>query len=115
MKMKITLKNLPFKKKTYEVKQSVKNMRKTYALQLAFAQNTDNEGKSDDEIVAGILDSFDTAIEYITNMLKLSDAQAEKLEDDLDTTQLFNIANSIAMQLMGVNPDDLKTDEPSKE
>lgn len=113
--MKITLKDLPFKKKTYEVKQSVKNMRKTYALQLTFAQNTDNDGKSDDEIVAGILDSFDVAIEYITKMLKLSDAQAEKLEDDLDTTQLFNIANSIAMQLMGVNPDDLKTDEPSKD
>lgn len=115
--MKITLKYLPFKKKTYEVKQSVKNMRKTYALQLTFAQNTDNDGKSDDEIVAGILDSFDTAIEYITKMLKLTESQSEKLEDELDTTQLFNIANSIAMQLMGVNPDDLKeedNDKPSK-
>lgn len=43
--MKITLEKLPFKRKTYDIKQSVKNMRKTYKLQLVFSQNGDMEGK----------------------------------------------------------------------
>lgn len=110
--MKITIKELPLKKKTYEVKQSVKNMRKTYKMQLAFAENTDMDDKDNKEIMAGVVESFDVALNYIKDILKLSDKDVDKIEDELDQNQLFEVANKVAMDLMGVKPEDL--DDPKK-
>lgn len=110
--MKITVKKLPLKKKTYEVKRSVKNMRKTYKMQLAFAENTDMDGKDNKEIMAGVVESFDVALNYIKDILKLSDKDVDKIEDELDQNQLFEVANKVAMDLMGVKPEDL--DDPKK-
>lgn len=111
--MKITLQGIPFKKKTYEVKQSVKNMRKTYKLQLVFSKTQDMEGKSDEEAVDTLLEAFDTAIDYISSLLKLSDKQKEELED-LEQTQLIELANQIAMKLMGMSEADLKENDKKK-
>lgn len=111
--MKITLEKLPFKKKTYEIKQSVKNMRKTYKLQLVFSQNGDMEGKTDEELVEAMLDTFDEAIDYVSSLLKLSDKQTEELED-LSQDELLDTANTIAMKLMGIKAEDVQADSKKK-
>ena len=111
--MKITLEKLPFKKKTDDVKQSVKNMRKTYKLQLVFSQNGDLEGKTDEELVEAMLDTFDEAINYVSSLLKLNDKQAEELED-LSQDELLDTANTIAMKLMGIKEEDIKEDSKKK-
>lgn len=111
--MKITLNKLPFKKKTYDIKQSVKNMRKTYKLQLVFSQNGDMEGKSDEEVVESMLNTFDEAIDYVSSILKLSDKQAEELEE-LSQDDLLETANTIAMKLMGLSEDDVKENSKKK-
>ena len=111
--MKITLEKLPFKKKTYDVKQSVKNMRKTYKLQLVFSQNGDMEGKTDEELVEAMLDTFDEAINYVSSLLKLNDKQAEELED-LSQDELLDTANTIAMKLRGIKEEDIKEDSKKK-
>lgn len=111
--MKITLGKLPFKKKTYDIKQSVKNMRKTYKLQLVFSQNGDLEGKSDEEVVESMLNTFDEAIDYVSSILKLSDKQSEELED-LSQDDLLETANTIAMKLMGLSEDDVKENSKKK-
>lgn len=111
--MKITLEKLPFKKKTYDVKQSVKNMRKTYKLQLVFSQNGDMEGKTDEELVESMLDTFDEAINYVSSLLKLNDKQAAELED-LSQDELLDTANKIAMSLMGIKEEDIKEDSKKK-
>lgn len=111
--MKITLNKLPFKKKTYDIKQSVKNMRKTYKLQLTFAKNGDMEGKTDEELVEGMLNTFDEAINYVSSLLKLNDKQKEELED-LSQDELLDTANTIAMKLMGIKEADVKDDKKSR-
>lgn len=111
--MKITLGKLPFKKKTYDIKQSVKNMRKTYKLQLVFSRNGDMEGKTDEELVEAMLDTFDEAIDYVSTLLNLSDKQKEELED-LSQDELLDTANTIAMKLMGIKAEDIKEDSKKK-
>lgn len=105
--MKINLKDLPFAKKTYDVKASVKNMRLTYKLQLLFAKTNDLENKSDEETVETFLDMFDESEKYIKAVLKLSDKQAEQLED-MEQEALVSTANTIAMKLLGISEDDVK-------
>lgn len=111
--MKITLEKLPFKKKTYDIKQSVKNMRKTYKLQLVFSQNGDMENKTDEELVEQMLDTFDEAINYVSSLLKLNDKQTDELED-LSQDELLDTANTIAMKLMGIKEEDVKEDSKKK-
>lgn len=110
--VKVKLPELPLKKKTYEVKTNVKNMRKTYAMQLAFAKNSDMDNKDDVEIIKDVLASLNDAIDYVQEMLGLSDDDIDKIIDELGQTDIINVANIIAMQLMGIKQED--TEEESK-
>lgn len=111
--MKIKLDKLPFSKKTYEVKQSVRNMRKTYKLQLAFAQNGDMEDKDDEAVVYGMLNTFDTAIKYIASVLKLDDKQTEELED-MTQDDLLNTAKTLSYKLMDIPEEDDSAESKKK-
>lgn len=127
--MKIKLNELPLKNKVFHVKQSVKNMRKTYKLQKHFAEvskkiddltkETDaidpkNANEKDlarlNELNQEMMDvsfkSIDTALDYIYSILKLSDKDIETVEDDLNQNKVVDIANKIAMKLMGVSEED---------
>lgn len=127
--MKIKLNELPLKNKVFHVKQSVKNMRKTYKLQKHFAEvskkiddltkETDaidpkNANEEDlarlNELNQEMMDvsfkSIDTALDYIYSILKLSDKDIETVEDDLNQNKVVDIANKIAMKLMGVSEED---------
>ncbi|WP_290033891.1 phage tail tube assembly chaperone [Ligilactobacillus cholophilus] len=105
--MKIKLDKLPFTKKTYDIKASVKNMRLTYKLQLAFAKTNDLDNKSDEELVNVFLEMFEESEKYLKTVLKLSDKQAEELED-MTQEDLVGTANTIAMKLLGISEDDVK-------
>ena len=129
--MKIKLNELPLKNKVFHVKQSVKNMRKTYKLQKHFAEvskkiddltaETDaidpkNANKEDlarlNELNQEMMDvsfkSIDTALDYIYAILKLSDKDIENVEDNLNQNKVVDIANKIAMKLMGVSEEDVQ-------
>lgn len=111
--MKIKIEKLPLSKKVYDIKSTVKNMRLTYDLQLTFARTTDFANKEDEEVLDSLLDTLDTALAYIQKVLKLSDEQMEKVEDNLEQNDVFEIANLIAMKLMGVT-DQAPTKEEQK-
>lgn len=129
--MKIKLNELPLKNKVFHVKQSVKNMRKTYKLQKHFAEvskkiddltkETDaidpkNANEEDlarlNELNQEMMDvsfkSIDTALDYIYAILKLSDKDIETVEDNLNQNKVVDIANKIAMKLMGVSEEDVQ-------
>ena len=129
--MKIKLNELPLKNKVFHVKQSVKNMRKTYKLQKHFAEvskkiddltkETDaidpkNANEKDlarlNELNQEMMDvsfkSIDTALDYIYSILKLSDKDIETVEDSLNQNKVVDIANKIAMKLMGVSEEDVQ-------
>lgn len=129
--MKIKLSELPLQNKVFHVKQSVKNMRKTYKLQKHFAEvskkiddltaETDaidpkNANKEDlarlNELNQEMMDvsfkSIDTALDYIYAILKLSDKDIENVEDNLNQNKVVDIANKIAMKLMGVSEEDVQ-------
>ncbi|MGX5377566.1 phage tail tube assembly chaperone [Ligilactobacillus sp. LYQ135] len=123
--MKITLESLPLKKKNYEVKQTVKNMRLTQKLQKDFAEtnekinnlkkeidNTENGSDKMSELGMEMLsvpmESTEKAVKYIADVLKLTNKEVEKIEDALEQDEVIKIANEISMKLLGVNPADLE-------
>lgn len=134
--MKIKLSELPLQNKVFHVKQSVKNMRKTYKLQKHFAEvskkiddltnekdaidpknaNEEDLGTEDlarlNELNQEMMDvsfkSIDTALDYIYSILKLSEKDIETVEDNLNQNKVVDIANKIAMKLMGVSEEDVQ-------
>lgn len=117
--MKIKLENLPLKKKTYEVRSTVKNMRLTYRVQKDFAsvgkridelqkeldrvESEDKNAGNDiaERIMDESMESIDDALDYVYAILKLSDEDIEKVEDNLNQNEAIDLANEIAVKLMG--------------
>lgn len=117
--MKIKLENLPLKKKTYEVRPTVKNMRLTYRVQKDFAsvgkridelqkeldrvESEDKNAGNDiaERIMDESMESIDDALDYVYAILKLSDEDIEKVEDNLNQNEAIDLANEIAVKLMG--------------
>lgn len=136
--MKITLKELPLSKKTYNVRQSVKNMRLTYAIQKEFAKDgkeidslqnkltkisdqnelSDEEVREQETITEKILDismkSVDDALNYVYKILHLSDKEIDKVEDNLEQSDAVSLANTIAITLMGGEVDEDTSDLKSE-
>lgn len=136
--MKITLKELPLSKKTYNVRQSVKNMRLTYAIQKEFAKDgkeidslqnkltkisdqnelSDEEVREQETITEKILDismkSVDDALTYVYKILHLSDKEIDKVEDNLEQSDAVSLANTIAITLMGGEVDEDTSDLKSE-
>lgn len=123
--MKITLESLPLKKKNYEVKQTVKNMRLTQKLQKDFAEtrekleklqkeidNTEKGSDKMEELGREMLEvpmlSAEKAVDYIVDVLKLKTKEVDKIEDSLEPSEVITIANEISMKLLGIEPDDLE-------
>ena len=136
--MKITLKELPLSKKKYDVRQTVKNMRLTYAIQKEFAKDgkeiddlqnkltkisdqeelTDEEVKEQETITEKILDismkSVDDAVNYVYKILHLTDKEIDKVEENLEQSDAVSLANTIAITLMGGEVDEDTSDEKSE-
>lgn len=136
--MKITLKELPLSKKKYDVRQTVKNMRLTYAIQKEFAKDgkeiddlqnkltkisdqeelTDEEVKEQETITEKILDismkSVDDALNYVYKILHLTDKEIDKVEENLEQSDAVSLANTIAITLMGGEVDEDTSDLKSE-
>ncbi len=93
--------------KRFQVKASNKNIRKTYELQLMLAQSEDIADDEPVESIKATLKLTNDVFAYVVDILKLTDKQAEKL-DDLESTQVIEISNHIAMRLMGLSEEDIK-------
>lgn len=144
--MRIEVKDLPetFKKKTFEVKHSIKNVRLTTKIQKDFAKMgkemddcqdiiTKNDKqlkelrdikhpsknnqkdierleKDNQEIGEKLFDlkadSTEKALDYIYGILKFSDDEIDKFEEEVDDDKVFDISNSIVFQMLGIKPDD---------
>lgn len=94
--------------KSFEVKESNKNMRKTWVLQKAMAKMAiDREQSGDDaadfeSALDGMMEMQDTTIAYIVDILGLSEAQAEKIQDkSFEDTIAF--AQRIAAEIMHID------------
>lgn len=100
--------------KKFTVKQSNKNMKLTYKLQLKMAQVDDAEGKSPVEQVQLMLELTDRITEYITAILKLTTKQQAVLED-LENDATFALSNHITQRMLGMTEQEIKDSQNSEE
>ncbi|MGX6408387.1 phage tail tube assembly chaperone [Weissella confusa] len=99
--MKISFKEL--RKAPFEVKASVKNLKKTYAVQLKLATLEDStQNDTPVESLQAVLAALDSVTEYIVDMLKLKPAEIEALEE-LSQEDVMTIAQRLNMRLMGMS------------
>lgn len=98
--MKIAFKEL--RKAPFEVKASVKNLKKTYGIQLKLATLEDSmQEDAPVESLQATLSALDGITEYIVDMLKLKPAEIEALEE-LSEEDVMTIAQRLNMRLMGM-------------
>lgn len=123
--MKISFKEL--RKTPFEVKASVKNLKKTYKIQLKLAKlqemfSEDVSDKVDQEVektdeeqlkeeiaknqrnitkTEKAMEGLDSVTEYVVDMLKLKESEADKLEE-LSQEEVMAIAQRLNMRLMGM-------------
>lgn len=98
--MKISFKEL--RKTPFEVKASVKNLKKTYAIQLKLA--TLEDAMSADkpvESLQAVYGALENVTEYVVDMLKLKESEIEALEE-LSQEDVMAIAQRLNMRLMGM-------------
>ncbi|MCT0007153.1 hypothetical protein EFL93_01750 [Weissella confusa] len=104
--MKISFKEL--RKAPFEVKASVKNLKKTYAVQLKLATLEDSTQEDTPvESLQAVLAALDSVTEYIVDMLKLKPAEIESLED-LSQEDVMTIAQRLNMRLMGMSESEIE-------
>ncbi|RAU09260.1 hypothetical protein DEJ53_01975 [Weissella confusa] len=104
--MKISFKEL--RKAPFEVKASVKNLKKTYAIQLKLATLEDSmQEDAPVESLQAVLGALDGVTEYVVDMLKLKPAEIEALED-LGQEDVMAIAQRLNMRLMGMTEAEIK-------
>ncbi|WP_270774122.1 phage tail tube assembly chaperone [Weissella confusa] len=123
--MKISFKEL--RKTPFEVKASVKNLKKTYKIQLKLAKlqemfSEDVSDKVDQEVektdeeqlkeeiaknqrnitkTEKAMEGLNSVTEYVVDMLKLKESEADKLEE-LSQEEVMAIAQRLNMRLMGM-------------
>lgn len=99
--MKISFKEL--RKTPFEVKASLKNLKKTYAVQLKLATLEDSMQEDVPvESLQAVLGALENVTEYVVDMLKLKPAEIEALED-LSQEDVMAIAQRLNMRLMGMS------------
>ncbi|MBJ7624283.1 phage tail tube assembly chaperone [Weissella confusa] len=99
--MKISFTEL--RKAPFEVKASVKNLKKTYAVQLKLATLEDSmQEDAPVESLQAVLGALDNVTEYVVDMLKLKSDEVESLED-LSQEDVMAIAQRLNMRLMGMS------------
>lgn len=104
--MKISFKEL--RKAPFEVKASIKNLKKTYAIQLKLATLEDSmQEDAPVESLQAVLGALDGVTEYVVDMLKLKSDEIEALED-LGQEDVMAIAQRLNMRLMGMTETEIK-------
>lgn len=94
-------------KKKFVVKSSNRNMLATYRMQETLAKSQDLAEKDVVEQIKDVEEMTVGVMEYIKNVLRLNDKQVNVLED-MESNETVELANHIAMRLMGVSEADVK-------
>lgn len=98
--MKISFKEI--RKAPFEVKASVKNLKKTYAIQLKLATLEDSmQENAPVESLQAVLGALENVTEYVIDMLQLKESEIEALEE-LSQEDVMAIAQRLNMRLMGM-------------
>jgi hypothetical protein len=95
-------------KKSFDVKESNKNIRKTWELQKMMTKlsidqeeaNTEDPEKAE-ELIDMMLDVQAKVMDYVVNILGLTDAQSEKV-DDLSFDETVQLATRISAELLHI-------------
>ena len=98
-----------------EVKDSNKNVRRAIEF-MRDAAKADADGENSTDMLASMtsmLDVFDAAENFVVDILKLTKAQTEKLED-LDNTTFMDFAGKVAGALMHTDSDAKPTEADQK-
>ncbi|MCT0949199.1 hypothetical protein EFL45_07215 [Weissella confusa] len=104
--MKISFKEL--RKAPFEVKASVKNLKKTYAIQLKMATLEDStQNDTPVESLQAVLAALDSVTGYIVDMLKLKPTEVEALEE-LSQEDVMTISRRLNMRLMGMSESEIE-------
>ena len=104
--MKISFKEL--RKTPFEVKPTVKNLKKTYKVQLKLATLEDAMDEDTPvESLQSVLDALENVTDYVVDMLKLKDTEIEKLEE-LDQEELMTLAQRLYMRIMGMSEQEIE-------
>ena len=104
--MKISIKEL--RKTPIEVKATVKNLKKTYKVQLKLATLEDAMDEDTPvESLQSVLDALENVTDYVVDMLKLKDTEIEKLEE-LDQEELMTLAQRLYMRIMGMSEQEIE-------
>lgn len=104
--MKISFKEL--RKTPFEVKATVKNLKKTYKVQLKLATLEDAMDEDTPvESLQFVLDALENVTDYVVDMLKLKDTEIEKLEE-LDQEELMTLAQRLYMRIMGMSEQEIE-------
>ena len=104
--MKISFKEL--RKTPFEVKATVKNLKKTYKVQLKLATLEDAMDEDTPvESLQYVLDALENVTDYVVDMLKLKDTEIEKLEE-LDQEELMTLAQRLYMRIMGMSEKEIE-------
>ena len=104
--MKILFKELSAK--PFEVKSSVKNLKKTYAIQLKLANMQEIvQQENPVESLKSMMEALNELSAYIIDILHLSKPQQEKLED-LSQDDLMRTTQYLNMRLMNMSDADIE-------
>lgn len=95
-------------KKAFEVKESNKNIRKTWELQKLMTKlsidqdeaNTEDPEKAE-ELIDMMLDVQANVMDYVVNILSLTETQADKV-DDLSFDETVQLATRISAELLHI-------------
>lgn len=108
-------------KKSFEVKESNKNIRKTWQLQKLMTKlsidqeqaDSDNPEKAE-EMIDMMLDVQTKVIEYVVDVLNLTDAQVDKV-DDLSFDETVQLATRISSELLHIETVEASEEETGLE
>jgi len=108
MSVKINVLNELGIKKSFDVKESNKNIRKTWELQKMMTKlsidqeeaNTEDPEKAE-ELIDMMLDVQANVMDYVVNILGLTETQADKV-DDLSFDETVQLATRISAELLHI-------------
>ncbi|WP_099045128.1 phage tail tube assembly chaperone [Leuconostoc citreum] len=107
--------------KTIEVKESNKNIRATWKLQKMLAKLSIDQSQADSDnpeafegLIDNMLDVQEKVISYVVDILKLTDAQADKVEE-MEFGETMNFAVRISSELLHIEATEATTEDTGLE
>lgn len=105
--------------KDYQIKESVKNMKKTFEMQKSFfklnkAMSDDAEKNVEKQIEAN-LEGIDNMVNFILDVVPDKKITADRLTDELSFNELGDLVQDIIAKILHVEPEEKKADAPESE